>query len=424
MPVPENQRLHFIDHLRAFMFLLMAVDHSLHAYAYHWGRFWFFRDHDSSVGFDVLYLQDQSIIMPMLFFIFGMFVLPSLARRGAWGYIKERALRLGIPYIIGIPLMVPLLVYPKYKHFFNTDVGYFEFWLGSDFQFWNSIFFTERLQGGGPFWVLYAMALYSAILILAYKLLPWMFRMLSCFVQWSLEKPIAGFLIWGGLSAVLLGVSDLILGAPWWVGFWNIFYLQGSRILLVLAYFFLGAAVYQSGVLSNKSLMQRFSNQWIKLAVLATALGTVYVWYSIAYIYDGAYSDEIYLLLGQNGWGAPGLWDLVVTEAPSVLVRTTLHAFFCLSQTLFLLAVFYKFVQQPTRLWTFLAGNCYGFFLFHEAVVIWSQYGLDATELPILLKFLLTAFIGIVFTLLFNDKILLRIPIIRRILSPEYRAPL
>lgn len=419
MPTPEKQRLHFIDHLRAFMFLLMAVDHSLHAYAYHWGRFWFFRDHDRSVGFDVLYVQDQSIIMPMLFFIFGMFVLPSLARRGAWGYIKERFLRLGVPYIIGIPLMVPLLVYPKYHHFVNPDVGYFEFWLGSDLQFWKSIFFVERLQGGGPFWVLYVMALYSAILIIAYKLLPWAFRILTCFVQWAVEKPVAGFLVWGSFSAVLLGVSDLIWGAPWWIGFWKIFYMQASRFLLVLAYFFLGAAVYQSGILTNQAVMQRFSNQWVKLAILTLILGAAYVWYSLTYFYDGAFSDEIHLLWRREGWQALG-WDLFAVEAPAVLVRTTLHGFFCLSQTLLLVAVFYKFVAHPTRLWTFLAGNCYGFFLFHEAVVIWCQYGLDATELPILFKFLLTAFVGIVFTLLLNDKVLLRIPFVRRVLSPEY----
>ncbi|MEN8236290.1 MAG: acyltransferase family protein [Pseudomonadota bacterium] len=422
MPIPENQRLHFIDHLRAFMFLLMAFDHSLHAYAYYWGRFWFFRDHDRSIGFDVLYLQNQSIIMPMLFFIFGMFVLPSLARRGAWGYVKERFIRLGIPYIIGIPLMIPLLSYPKYHDFVNSDVGYFEFWLGSDFQFWNSIFFTERLQGGGPFWVLYAMALYSAVLIIACKLLPWVFRSLVNFIKWTIENPVLGFVIWGSFSAVLLGVSDLIWGAPWWIGFWRIFHLQASRFLLVLAYFFLGAAVYQSGILTNQDLMQRFSNQWAKLSILTAVLGVAYVWYSLAYFYDGAYGDEFHTLLREKGWLATGLWELVVTEAPGVLVRTTLHGFFCLSQMLLLLAVFYKFVSKPTRLWTFLAANCYGFFLFHEAVVIWCQYGLNATELPIVFKFSLTAFVGIVFTFLFNDKILLRIPIVRRVLSPEYRV--
>lgn len=421
MPISAGQRLHFIDHLRAFMFLLMAIDHSLHAYAYYWGRFWFFRDHDRSVVFDALYLQNQSIIMPMLFFIFGMFVLPSLVRRETWGYIKERFLRLGVPYIIGIPLMVPLLAYPKYQHFVNPDVGYFEFWLGTQgIQFWKSIFFAERLQGGGPFWVLYAMTLYSAVLVAVYKLLPWSFRGLVRFVQWTTEHPIAGFLIVGGISAVLLGVSDLIWGAPWWIGFWKIFHLQASRFLLILTYFFLGAAVYQSGILTNKSIMQRFADLWPVLAVLTAVLGGAYVGYSLLYFYDGAYSDEIRLYLQQADWTTGGLWGLLATEAPGVLVRTTLHGFFCLSQMLLLLAVFYKFISKPTPTWTFLAGNCYGFFLFHEAVVIWCQYGLETTELPILFKFFLTAFVGVVFTLLLNDRIFLRIPFLKRILSPEY----
>ena len=141
-----HNRILFIDHLRGLMFALMAVDHSLHGYAQYWGRFWFFRDQDRSIVFDALYMHNNSIIIPMLFFIFGMWVLPSLEQRGILGYFKERLIRLGIPFMIGVPLIVPLLSYPRYEYFTAPGASFFDFW--------PMIFFTEKLQAG-PFWVLY-----------------------------------------------------------------------------------------------------------------------------------------------------------------------------------------------------------------------------------------------------------------------------
>ena len=49
-----NQRQNYIDHLRGFMFILMAIDHSLHAYSEKFGRFWFFSDNVRSNAVDCL----------------------------------------------------------------------------------------------------------------------------------------------------------------------------------------------------------------------------------------------------------------------------------------------------------------------------------------------------------------------------------
>ena len=118
------KRYVFIDHLRGFIFALMAFDHALHAYASRWAPFWFFRDFDRRDIFDALYLFDQSIIMPMLFFIFGMFVLPALERNGLAGYCKKRLIKLAIPFVIGVLCIVPLLTYPKFHEYVDPNPGY------------------------------------------------------------------------------------------------------------------------------------------------------------------------------------------------------------------------------------------------------------------------------------------------------------
>jgi len=407
----DQRRFHFIDHLRGFMFLLMAIDHALHAYAFYWGPFWFFRDSDRSMVFDALYLQNQSILMPMLFFIFGMFVLPSLQRRGIWGYLKERSIRLGIPYIIGVPLIMPILTYPKYEHFTAPGISLFDFV--------TNIYFPDKVSGAGPFWVLYVMALYSFILILVVKILPWYFRWTVSALKWAVKNPIPGFLIFGFKSAVLLGISDLIWGAPWWIGFGKLFYFQASRFLLILLYFFAGAAVSASGIFNDQDFMKKFADRWLQWLIIAGVLGFCYAGYSLAYIHEGAYSEEIRYYFKTTDWNWDGAWAVIASDAPGVLIRTTLHGYFCLAQALALLAIFYRFVAKPTPFWTSLAVNCYGLFLLHDILVIWGQYYLVDMPLPILIKFLFIAMIGISLTWWFNDRVLLRNKYIKRVLSPD-----
>jgi glucan biosynthesis protein C len=423
-PTLEQQRLHFIDHLRGFMFIIMAVDHALHAYAFYWGRFWFFKDYDRSIVFDAFYLHDQSIIMPMLFFIMGMFVIPSLYRRGLLGYLKERFIKLGIPFLVGIPFIVPLLSYPRYEHYQDQGISLFEFW--------TKIFFFEKLQAG-PYWVQQAMFFYGFILLFIYKILPWIFKGFKAYIVWALKNPIAGYISFGLISSVILGLSDLMWGAPWWVGLnklfeledspylnsiLKLFSLQGSRFLLVLLYCFTGAAISTTKIFYDQGLMERLSKSWLHWMSLMIGLGVLYVGYSLSYIDDGAYSEAIHHYFDQGGhWSEAG--PLMCAEAPMVLIRTTLHGFFCLAQVITLLAIFKRFYDKSTPLWTSLAINAYGIFMLHDPIMIWMQYGFIATELPILIKFLITAVVGIGAAWILNDKIFRKLPGFRRILDPE-----
>ncbi len=403
-----TKRLHFIDHLRAAMFVLMILDHALHAYALNWGRFWFFQDYDRSIIFDAFYMHNQNIIMPMLFFIFGMFVLPSAGRRGIGGYLKERAIRLGIPYVICIPLLVPLLTYPRYEETEMPGAGFLDYWF--------NVFFTEKLQGG-PLWVLHAMMLYSVILLLVAKVIPNYSHCAKAFAEKLVQYPIKSFIGVGIVGAMILGVSDLIWGAPWWIGFWKIFYLQGSRFLFVLLCFFLGSAVSAAGLFEDQSLLDRLAKYWQQLLGLSITLGVIYAVYSLYFYHDGAFSGEIRYYFHSGGtW--QNAWSVIAAESPMVLVRTTLSSFLCLSQMLALLAVFMRFFRNPTPIWTSLAKNVYGIFLIHETLVVWGQYYLIGTDLPIAVKFVLTATFGLFGAWLLNDRVMLRIPAFKRVLSP------
>lgn len=380
-----SHRIPFLDHLRGFAFLLMAIDHSLHGYALNWGRFWFYQDSERSLVFDVFYMHDNSIIIPLLFFVIGTFVIPGMKDYGLKEYLKNRFFRYVVPFCIGVPLIVPILTYPRYVANEAPGISYFDYWF--------RVFFQEKLQGG-PFWVVYALLLYTLIAVALYGWLPKVFHLFASWVKWMIEKPFKGFAVFGLFCAVILGVSDLLWGAPWWIGFGKLFYMQGSRFLQQALFFFCGTAIGTLGYLENDKLWDPISRNWKLWGGLTLGLGAAYIGYSLTYFNDGAYDMSLILHFYRGGtW--TDVWPIFAQTAPGILIRTTLHAFFCLSQLVFFVGIFHHFFKKPTPFWTSLAANGFGLFLIHEMIVVLCQFWLDGTTIPIFFKFLLVMSIGI-----------------------------
>ena len=413
----------YLDHLRGFMFAFMAFDHALHAYALDWGKSWFFEAYtfERSSVWDGFYLFDQSIIMPMLFFIAGLYVVPSLQQHGFLKYIGRRFLKLGVPFMVCIPLIVPALMFPRFLQKVDSSMDYV--------SFLQNIFLNlgeeSKLQAG-PLWVCYGLFLYSFILIALYKL-----KIVKILGDWvrkaALRGPILGLLGVIIISAVLLGVSDVIWGAPWWTGFGHVFYLQGARFLLYLMYFILGGAVHTSGLLRNGDFMRSFTEKW-RLWLGCMILSTVgYIFYAlefsdVAYNNDFRYGMHHYF---QEGGTWEGFWGFMTgtgfntlwQSGPAIFIRTSLHGVLCLFQVLFLISFFYKFCHQPTPLWQSLARSCYAIFLTHEAMVIWLQYELNGVDVATVIKIIVIFGIGLGGSWLLSEKILLKIPGLRRVLN-------
>ncbi len=414
----EQQRYLFIDYLRGFIFALMAVDHALHAYAQNWGQFWFIADHDRSEIWDAFYLFDQSIIMPILFFITGLWVIPSLKRHGFQKYLSRRLVKLAIPFVVCIPLIVPLLTYPRYILTIDPTIGYFEYWF--------NVFLSGKKLQAGPLWVMYGMFLYSMLLV-GLNTIPNFMVKWSNFIRRLVDKPIFGFSFILLLSAFILGISDLTWGAPWWIG-WGVFYLQGARFLLYFLYFMLGAGVSYSGLLEDRFFWKRLTDRLPLWAGSMIAAALAYVGYALFFIQDGAYSDTIryafhdFFTLG-GSWSTithffdQQGWELILDHAPRILIRTTLHGILCLFQVLTLLALFYRYFNKQHAIWDSLAKSCYGIFLTHEAMVIWLQYIFIGIELPQSLKIIIISCLGLGGAWLLTEKWLLKIPLLKKVIG-------
>src|SRR5580704_17532421 len=72
-------------------------------------------DADRWLGFDLFCATQFIYMMQLMFFLSGLFVWSSLKRKGAGGFLYDRILRLGLPFVVGVYLLMPLAYYPVYR---------------------------------------------------------------------------------------------------------------------------------------------------------------------------------------------------------------------------------------------------------------------------------------------------------------------
>src|ERR1700739_321643 len=89
---PRNAAL---DRARTFITMLVLIHHSVIAYTY-FGH----TDNAKFLGFDCTVLFTDSFFMAAMFFLSGLFVWPSLQRKGIGWVLRDPWWRLGLPLIL------------------------------------------------------------------------------------------------------------------------------------------------------------------------------------------------------------------------------------------------------------------------------------------------------------------------------------
>src|SRR5438128_9239878 len=66
------------------------------------------------MGFDLFCAWLDVFLMSFFFMLSGLFVWPSLQRKGAWTFLSDRLLRIGVPFLVVAFLLMPVAQYPTY----------------------------------------------------------------------------------------------------------------------------------------------------------------------------------------------------------------------------------------------------------------------------------------------------------------------
>src|ERR1700738_823915 len=120
-PKAKTQNLS-LDRARTFLTLVVLLHHAVIPYTY-FGH----TDPKSWIGFDMIVLATDSFFMAMFFFLSGLFIWPGITRKGPLTYLRDRLIRLGIPFAICALTVIPIAYYAISLRQ-HPEIGFTEFW--------------------------------------------------------------------------------------------------------------------------------------------------------------------------------------------------------------------------------------------------------------------------------------------------------
>jgi peptidoglycan/LPS O-acetylase OafA/YrhL len=367
LPEPSNtSQIQYnvaIGYLRAFVTVLVLAHHA--ALAYHgfapapstslvtqprlWAAFPVV-DAQRWSGFTLLVGFNDTFFMSLMFLLSGLFVWKSLQRKGSGAFLRDRTLRLGLPFIVAAALVAPLAYYPAYLQ--TGHRGLAGFW-----QQWISL----GNWPAGPVWFVWVLLAFDCVATGLFKLMPKWGEVLGRLLSRPPQRPIAFFASLVGVSAAAYIPLALVFNPFRWTEF-GPFFFQTSRILHYLVYFLIGVGIgavsLERGLLARDGKLARRWPLWAGAALFAFGLA------GAVFIVAISAQNSPYL------WGTLGGFTFTLS---------------CAASSMAFLALFVRFAK-PRKIFDSLRENAYGIYLIHYAVVSWLQYALLKAQWPAIEK--------------------------------------
>ncbi len=302
-------------------------------------------------GFDLFCAWQDVDLMSLMFLLSGLFVWPSLSRKGDWRYLQGRIVRLGLPYVFGMIVLMPIADYPIYRVTAADPsiAAYWHAWLA--LPFWPN----------GQLWFLWQLLGFNIAVVGLHWLAP---NAIASLGRWSATaearpgRYFAALLLASALAYVPMALAF----TPWAWSDSGIFAIQLCRPLHYGVYFFAGVGLGAAGI--ERSLFATagpLARHWLRW--LAAALASLLFWMA----FTG---------LGLNGHASVGV--AVAADLGFVLA--------CATGCFFLIALCLRFANAHQRILDFLSVNAYGLYLVHYVFVVWLQYALLSAPLFAIVK--------------------------------------
>jgi peptidoglycan/LPS O-acetylase OafA/YrhL len=363
----QSQASQALKNLRAYAIVMVVSFHSVLAYLasqptapdpfdnppYHWLSTPIL-DSQRWLPLDIYAAFQYVALMPLMFFLSGIFVWPSLTRRGSWNFLYGRLLRIGLPFVFGVYVLMPIAYYPVYR-VTAADPGWLAYW-----RHWTALPFWP----GGPLWFLWQLLLFDILAIVLYLAAPRLMDMLGRFSATAGTRPRRYLVVLLAVSAAAYLPLAFAFGVSDWAEF-GPFDWQPDRPLLYLVYFFAGVGVGAHGI--DRGLLQpdgALARRW--RGWLAGIGGSFLLWM---------------ITMAPSAYGHGNL----AIDLCSYLAVVLVVAVVCLGFT----AMFLRFGHARSALVDSLSDSAYAIYLVHYVFVVWLQYALLGAMLPAIVKAIL-----------------------------------
>jgi Acyltransferase family len=341
-----------LDRARTFLTLVVLLHHAVIPYT-HFGH----TDPKSWIGFDCVVLATDSFFMAMFFFLSGLFVWPGLGHKAPHVFVRDRLIRLGLPFAIAAVTIIPIAYYAIELRQ-HPEAGFAAFW-------WKTV--TVGPWPSGPLWFLWVLLAFDLTASLLYRLSSTLLDPINRLSLKAYERPATFWLFFVAATAIVYIPLLVYYGQNEWFDFFGPFAVQASRVLLYAAYFFIGAGIgaanFDRGVLSANGQLPETRWLWLIVTLIPYCLmwGMIFI------------KREI---LG-NPYPLPA-WYLAIYGL-----------FFVLFSAAILFAILAFFLHSKTPGPTLLdrmQADAYGMFLVHYPIVLWLQYWLFDFDWPAIVK--------------------------------------
>lgn len=349
-------RIYFLDTLKVFLIVLVVFHHAAQPYGP--GGAWFIPSEPSGIVdyivLAVFLAVNSSFFMGLFFMISAYFVPSSLERKGAARFMKDRLVKLGVPILVFMIFVFPVMGYLLKG---KPDITF------------------------GHLWFLALLLIFSAVYASW-----WRMKKSSSRVQRAF--PGTATIV---LFAVVMAFITFIV-AVWspindWVplGIFEPFHLPQYAML------------FAAGIIA-------YREEWID----AIPVDAAKFWSRVALLMVPLL---IVISVATNSTGVSGGFTL------ASLLWCTWVAFTCVSMCITLLALFKKRFNTPGPFARALAGNTFTVYLIHIPIVVFFQYLLIGIALDPLIKFVIVGTTGVIVAFATSHYVIRRIPYAKNILG-------
>ena len=356
-------RFAYLDNVRSMVIFLVIAMHSAVTYSGDGG--WYYKEGTSgtlpvleTVVFGLFQSFLQAWFMGALFFISAFLATKSFKKRGLRQFLKERFFRLGVPLLLYIFIIAPLIYFiilrigdgnimERYIHFL-TNIK----WV---------------VSSSGPLWFVEALLLFCIVYVFIRKFFPNRET-----IRTFNAKSFFFVMIITGIFAFLIR-----LVAPLGTDFYN---LQFGYFSSYIALFVLGIIVGENNLFDYITREQNI--KWLYTTLIVGILA----WFAIMLL-GGAAEGNRYFNGGFHWQSlAFALWE----------------AFVAIGFTIGIIAFFRKRLNINNSFTGVIAENSFGIYFFHAPVLIMVSLLLKHWMINPLFKFMAVTVIAFTVTLLFT----------------------
>ncbi len=379
MPEKTENRVLFLDNLRYLMIAFVVLQHTGNGYATI-TKSWYVWDGGTSIDyFNTARMIIDVFIMPILFFIAGYFAFPNIERKGTGVFIKDKLRRIGLPWLVCVILIVPIVSYIQhYKRLGGQALSnYGQFWLNwlntaSDFHTGYlyskpaNLFFisADKIHfNHTAYWYLSVLLFFFIAFGILYSLRKRFFPSFSLQETVQSGRTMLLVMLWVGILCIAARALINLIPYPNanpWVLVGNVLQFQTWRLPAYAIYFALGIYAYSKKWFVRGNIFPGHPVVWLSICA---ALGFAYIVVIKSSILNPSNAEIRFL---------------------SICVLSFLRAAFLI----LFAGVLFRYWNRPNKIHESLAASSYDIYLAHLPVVVLIQWLLvDLVGIPSLIKY-------------------------------------